>query len=249
MRIITIAILALGLCATRARCDWNEAVLRAARSMPSGGGYSVSSEASERFRASVRVSAGRLVVDARGAAPSYCSSATYLVLLRVIASAQAGGELHLPPEAVEALAPSAQGDGEGIWGRWNANGPGAARLFHALGIGRNFTSFDEARPGDFLKIFWTGEVGRRERGHLVVYLGREGSDDSERVRFWSSNKPGGCGEKSVARSEIARAIFSRLERPEKFADAGKLPATDRYLAGLLESESSFAEACALTGAR
>jgi hypothetical protein len=31
-----------------------------------------------------------------------------------------------------------QRDGEGIWGRWNANGPGTARLFHEMNLGENF---------------------------------------------------------------------------------------------------------------
>jgi hypothetical protein len=31
---------------------------------------------------------------------------------------------------------SSQRDGAGIWGRWNANGPGTARLFYELGLGQ-----------------------------------------------------------------------------------------------------------------
>ncbi|MFZ4683831.1 MAG: hypothetical protein ACOYMS_15105, partial [Terrimicrobiaceae bacterium] len=60
--------------------------------------------------------------------------------------------------------------------------------------------------------------------------------------FWSSNQPDGFGEKSVPREKIARAIFSRLEHPEKITSWKKLPQRDAYLASLLKTESSFAEA-------
>jgi hypothetical protein len=81
----------------------------------------------------------------------------------------------------------------------------------------------------------------------VIYLGTEFRDGEESVRFWSSNAPDGYGEKSVPKRKIARALFSRLERPEAFARAAALPQTDGYLASLLERNSSFAEACRLTG--
>ena len=138
-------------------------------------------------------------------------------------------------------------DGESVWGRWNANGPGTARLFYELGLGRNFTSFSSARPGDFLKIFWTDAVGKKENGHSVIFLGLESVDGVETVRFWSSNRPGGFGESSVPREKIARAIFSRLEHPEKISDWPILPQTDTYLASLLTTVSSFPEAARMSG--
>jgi len=142
-----------------------------------------------------------------------------------------------------------QKDGAGVWGRWNANGPGTARLFYELNVGRNFTSWNDARPGDFLKIFWRDAVGSNEHGHSVIFLGTEMKGGMEFVRFWSSNQPGGFGEKSVAKSKIARALFSRLERPERFEGLASLPSIDPYLASLLARESSFAEACRLSGVR
>lgn len=226
--------------------DWNSAVLTAVKSMPRGGGYSVSSKASDALSDSVRISKGRLLVSPR--TPSYCSGATYLVLLRVISNARNRGELRIGEDQLRALLPAGQRDGDGVWGRWNANGPGAARLFYELGLGRNFTSFNEARPGDFLKIFWRDAVGASERGHLVIYLGTESKDGEEFVKYWSSNQPEGFGVKSVARSKIARALFSRLEAPERLQKVMQLKPTDAYLAGLLKKESSFAEACRLTGA-
>ena len=135
-----------------------------------------------------------------------------------------------------------QRDGEGIWGRWNANGPGTARLFYELGLGRNFNNFAEARPGDFMKIFWSKSVGKSESGHSVIYLGTESKPDGEYVRFWSSNVPFGYGEKSVLRTKIAYAIFSRLENPANLTRINSAPEVDSYLSSLLRKRSNFAEA-------
>src|SRR5256885_5765061 len=55
-----------------------------------------------------------------------------------------------------------QRDGEGIWGRWNANGPGTARLFQELGIGRNFVDVSQAQPGEDRKST------RLNSSHLVI---------------------------------------------------------------------------------
>ena len=147
-----------------------------------------------------------------------------------------------------AFAIRGQPDGVGVWGRWNANGPGTACLFKELGLGRNFTSFEEAQPGDFMKIFWSGAVGAREHGHSVIYLGRLQRNGQEMIRFWSSNQPNGYGEKIVPRSRIANAIFSRLEVPSNSVRAVTLPERNRYLASLLSRNSSFAEALAESGA-
>ena len=83
------------------------------------------------------------------------------------------GDLRLNDETLDQLMIRGQRDGAGIWGRWNANGPGTARLFYELGLGRNFDDFEAAQPGDFMKIFWSEEVGRAEHGHSVIYLGME----------------------------------------------------------------------------
>lgn len=226
--------------------DWNAAVLDAVRAMPSGGGFSATSEAGARLRSAVEVDGATLRVRPALAPPSYCSAATYLVLLKVVERAQAAGTLQLDATP---LAPALQRDGEGVWGRWNANGPGTARLFYELGAGTNFTSWDEARPGDFLKVFWRDAVGSNEFGHSVIYLGMETRGGVEFVRYWSSNKPGGFGEKSVPKSRIARALFSRLENPGRLGTASRLPHVDAYLASLLDRKSSFAEACKLSGVR
>ena len=227
--------------------DLNPLILQQLRAMPGGGRYSVQREATQRLCASVRMEAGALRVAPAGARPSYCSGATYLVFLKTVEALQAAGRLHLDPTTLEALLIRGQPDGHGIWGRWNANGPGTARLFHELGLGRNFDDYEEARPGDFMKIFWTPEVGRLERGHSVIYLGRETKGGVEMVRFWSSNQPDGYGEKAVPRSKIAYALFSRLEHPEALARSAALPARDPYLASLLSTRSSVKELRAKSG--
>ena len=190
---------------------------------------------------------GALATKPHLAKPSYCSGATYLVFLRALEEFARAGALRLDGATLHALLIRGQPDGHGVWGRWNANGPGTARLFFELGLGSNFVDLHSARPGDFMKIFWTNEVGRLERGHSVVFLGTEQVGGKERVRFWSSNKPHGYGEKSVPRSQIARMIFSRFEAPENVGRVVSLPPRDPYLASLLTTKSSFAEACAKCG--
>lgn len=176
--------------------------------------------------------------------------------IKTLAALQKDRTITLSPEIWEALVPRLRPDGtdtlpdgESLWGRWNANGPGTARLFSELGMGRNFTDFASARPGDFLKIFWSDAVGKKERGHSVIFLGLETLNGIEYVRYWSSNQPDGFGEKSVPREKIVRALFSRLENPGGISGWKSLPVRDEYLASLLQTESSFAEAKKLSGAK
>ena len=227
--------------------DFNGLVLEQIRAMPDGGGYATTREAHTALNSAVLVGLDSVSIQPVKALPSYCSGATYLVFLKTLLAAENKGLVPPIGSAWAALAPKASRDGVGIWGRWNANGPGASRLFHELSLGRNFTDYAEARPGDFMKIFWIDAVGKKERGHLVVFLAEEEKDGVPHVRFWSSNKPHGYGEKSVPKSKIARAIFSRLENPGNIRNVGSIPKKDAYLAGLLTHESSFAEALIQSG--
>jgi hypothetical protein len=70
----------------------------------------------------------------------------------------------------------------------------------------------------------------------------ENRPDGQYVRYWSSNIPSGFGEKSVPRSKIAYAIFSRLETPANLARINNAPMVDTYLASLLRTRSSISEA-------
>ena len=222
--------------------DCNDLILDQIKQMPKGGRYSVSHFAKICLQSSAHFESGKFFILPSAASPSFCSGATYLVFIRTIESLRARGELHLDFATLEQLIIRDQRDGEGIWGRWNANGPGTARLFHELGLGPNFDNFDQARPGDFMKIFWSRQVGKSEHGHSTIFLGRENRLGVEYVRYWSSNVPSGYGEKSVPRSKIAYAIFSRLETPANLARISTAPFVDSYLASLLRTRSSIAEA-------
>jgi len=220
----------------------NDIVLEQIRQMPSGGKYSASHFATIRLESAAHFESGKFFILPDSASPSYCSGATYLVFLKTIERMRDAGLLNLNYATLTSLMiRQGQRDGEGIWGRWNANGPGTARLFYELGLGHNFTNFSDAQPGDFMKIFWNDEVGKLEHGHSVIYLGTEKRDGVDYVRFWSSNVPAGYGEKSVPRSKIIRAIFSRLESPANLARVEQMPGLDSYLYGLQTKRSSFAE--------
>ena len=225
--------------------DPNSLILSLLNMMPKGGGYSATAGATRDLQSAVQVREGKLLVRPTAAQPTYCSGATYLVFVQAIETLlpeSPGGE-----RLADALAIKGQPDGVGVWGRWNANGPGTACLFRELRLGHNFTSIDEARPGDFMKIFWTDAVGTREHGHSVIYLGRASVNGVETIRFWSSNKPGGYGEKAVPRSRVFHAIFSRLEAPSNIEGAVSLQRRNEYLAGLIARESSIHEALDQSG--
>jgi len=220
----------------------NEFILEQIKKMPSGGRYSASRTATIRLQSAVKLESGKLSIVPDGASPSYCSGATYLVFLSTIEALRDRGYLDLNSQTLDRLMVRGQRDGAGIWGRWNANGPGTARLFYELGLGKNFDDFAEAQPGDFMKIFWSPEVGRAEHGHSVVFLGMEKKLGVDCVRYWSSNIPSGYGERSVPRAKIVHAIFSRLSAPANLSRIEAIPQLDSYLASLENVRSSYAEA-------
>ncbi|MBM3856712.1 MAG: hypothetical protein FJ390_01965 [Verrucomicrobia bacterium] len=219
----------------------NKTILEAISSMPHGGGYSTSNLAMKRLQHAVTVSDGKLVVRPTLAQPSFCSEATYLLFLKTLLLLQEQHQLTLDTATLSTLLPRGQPDGEGIWGRWNANGPGVACLFHDLKIGKNFTSLEQAEPGDFLKIFWTSSVGAIEHGHLVVYLGHEMRNGVEMIHFWSSNQHVGYGDKWVPLRAMRHLLFSRLTNPAVLTSWHQLPRSDIYLASLLSKTSSWEE--------
>lgn len=217
--------------------DLNRLVLEAIDRMPRGGSYSTSAQANQRLGAAVQLDTRGLVLAPRVAQPSYCSGATYLVFVDVIDRLMRRGSIAPAREPLQALLVRGQHDGEGVWGRWNANGPGTARLFAEAGLGRNFTDWAQARPGDFMKIWWNTEIGQRERGHSVVFL----EADADDVIFWSSNTPGGYGRRSVPRTDVKWAVFSRFEHPDALESLARLPKSDAYLASMLTRPSTRAE--------
>jgi len=216
----------------------NHLLIESVKQMPLGGGYSASAGANRALTLAVGTQDAKLSVNASHATPSYCSGATYLVFLKTLSALQSRGQLNMTPETISSLKPAGQPDGTGIWGRWNANGPGTAHLFYELGLGPNFTDLGKALPGDFLKIFWNDGIGSTEHGHSVIFLGYDPKTDS--ITFWSSNIPGGYGEKTVSRRKIHRMLFSRLEHPENI-NRPLTPRTDNYLSSLERRPSSVSE--------
>ena len=231
------------------RSSYNAEIVAAVNAMPHGGGYSSSTRANTALGAAITLDGtGGLALHPELAEPAYCSGATYLVFLAAINQLQREGELRLPPQVIEALLMRRQADGAGIWGRWNANGPGTACLFHDLLLGRNFTAIDEAQPGDFAKFWWSDEIGSREHGHSVVFL-RAGKDErgEPSVTFWSANVPEGFSTKTIPRAKIRRALFSRLDNPKALAGIPTLAAKDAYLADMLKRGSTPEEMAHRTG--
>lgn len=240
----------------------SEIVLNTLHEMPQGGGYSTGQDAFEGLKSRIQIINGVLSVDHLKAGPSFCSGATYILFLKTLEKLHRTGaalitgataaKLPIVDERNQALQ-----DGFGVFGRWNANGPGTAGLFSDLDMGDNFAddSFIEAKPGDFLKIFWSWGrgVGKYERGHSVVFTGvvPKGAQGSavEQVCFWSSHgyddgRPSGMGEKCVARKDIQEMIFSRLTRPEhinRVLSAG-YELENKYLSSLQDIESTIEEA-------
>jgi len=236
----------LGL-AQRAPGRFNSLILDQIKGMPQGGQYSASRVATLRLQSAAHFESGIFTVTPSEASPSYCSGATYLVFIKTIEALRRSKALELDYATLQSLLIRNQRDGEGIWGRWNANGPGTARLFYELDLGQNFDDFANAQAGDFMKIFWSPEVGRAEHGHSVVYLGMVKELGTDYVRYWSSNIPAGYGEKKVPRSKIVHAIFSRLDSPGNLSRVQNTAAVDKYLASLLSSRSSYEEARAKCG--
>ena len=144
--------------------SYNALILDQMRKMPSGGKYSVSHFAKIKLQSATHFESGKFFVIPTKPYVSFCSGATYLVFIKTVEELRDRGELQLDFATLNQLIIRDQHDGEGVWGRWNANGPGTARLFYELGLGRNFTDFSQAQPGDFMKIFWNNNVGKR-RGY------------------------------------------------------------------------------------
>lgn len=221
--------------------SWYQALRTGLSQFRNGGGYETSREAMQALAEKVcrwDSRTRRPVFLLRNATPSFCSSACYLLLLK---SLQIWDSAQPRPVISErawlALIPRlGQHDGEGPWGWANANGPGLAVLVHRLGAGINFEDWKKARPGDFMKIFWTDRIGSRESGHLTVLV----KDGGDQVTFWSSNIPDGYGARTVPKSRIRRVIFTRITRPERFNLAPSV-GSHPWLSSLLRQEVGMKE--------
>ena len=213
--------------------------------MPKGGGYSATPDTVNALVGNAVKwdnKNNKLLIHPNKAQPSFCSGACYLILLKALQHWQ-----HTTCKQLSAKAWKRfdiyldQKDGHGVWGRANANGPGFAKLIADTGTGINFTNFQQARPGDFLKIFWTNDIGRKERGHLVVYLGCEKKNGSTILHYWSANKPAGYSIKSCDIKQARQLIFTRITHPENFERVTKLPLIDTLLEDMQTRDFSFSE--------
>lgn len=231
--------------AQKAHQPLNAHVLAALQRMPRGGGYQTGALAFRQLCTAVTWNErlGRLDVSPRSATPSFCSEAAYLALVLALQDWEKSNRVHFAREFWAYMLPEfGQQDGVRGWGRLNANGPGLAKWAHELGFGVSFTDVRRARPGDFLKIFWTEKVGSREFGHFVVFLGwQKGEAGQWLLRFWSSNTGEGYGVKSVPLADCRRLLFTRITCPAGFAGFARLPENDEWLGELLKREVSAAE--------
>lgn len=230
-----------------AQTDYNKWVLESIDNMPKAGGYELTSMPVKKMRDAFSwsdESKSQLLLNPSGATPSYCTTATYMVFYQVLFRHWTESQASTDSLVLERLKPNLERDGLRIWGRWNSNGPGNAKFFHDTGLGINFDDPNLARPGDFLKIFWNMEVGKKERGHTVIFLGYKNGS----VTFWGSSKSTkGYGVKTVSRSEYGRLLFSRLTMPENASMIANLPEDDEFLASMLTRISSWDEVRAVSG--
>ncbi|MDF1862036.1 MAG: hypothetical protein P1U87_17595 [Verrucomicrobiales bacterium] len=255
--------------------DYNHLVLEKIASMPRAGTYAkYRKDLPEKDRfgdlystvtsldSSIKVGlGGALKVSPEAAATySFCSSATYLLFCDVISDLQKEGVVAADRGLSRELADvgaceeviHGKLDGVGIFGHWNADGPGTAVLFERLDLGTNYSGLSHAKPGDFLKIFWNDSIGKGERGHLVVYLGKNESGDA--IQVWSSNMENadgsaGYGTMWIKTGRIKRSVLSRLERPQNlsrwlaFSEEEK---TSEYLVRIRQTGSTGEEMLAVT---
>ena len=140
---------------------WQRAMLAAIDAFPQGGGYYTGGRPNDLFPRTtmqglqaafaMTLRDERPQFDPQLATPSFCSSATYAVLIkalllwdtRSVISQQAWRNMKPRVGIVDELNPTGlfQDDGVGMWGRANANGPGLGVMVRELRAGYSFTAF------------------------------------------------------------------------------------------------------------
>ena len=230
--------------------DYNAMILDIIRSLPTGGGYSLSAKSVELPTITAHnIGGGRWEMRVYDGHPSHCTAATYAVYAHLVAVLHNGGTLRLSPGQLRALAilrtmpdGTARLDGEGPFAIFNSNGAGAAAFLKHTGTGFSFRDdkLSHARPGDFLKLFWNGNVGASEQGHQAIYTGHREIADRDMICFWSSQRQNrkkrggrrealyfpasaaakvvdGYGEVCRPRSDVKAMVFSRVTCMEHLA--------------------------------
>ena len=127
-------------------------------------------------------------------------------------------------------------------------GPGTARLFYELGLGRNFDDFEEARAGRFHEDFLV--AGGWARGAWPLGdLSRHGKKAPGSITCVS----GRATSRLVTASAACRGrksstpFFPGFMRRPTSPGLRSTPAVDRYLASLEQVRSNYAEAKAKCG--
>ncbi len=145
--------------------QWHAAMIQAVESFPDRGGYYTGGRPNDVFSKTTmqglhnayRMGPGdaRPEFDPMQAQPSFCSSATYAVLIKALLLWDVKGRIghdawvNMKPYVgiKDMLNPDGigQDDGVGFWGRANANGPGLGVLVAELNAGVNFTAYRGAK--------------------------------------------------------------------------------------------------------
>jgi hypothetical protein len=228
---------------------FNINILQAVEEMPIGGNYAATKEANRNLASSIQIDGENFTIVPELAKPSYCSSATYLVFLKALSNTiNSIADPLKKKELIQKLRVNGQADGFGIWGRWNSNGPCMAKLIADAKIGRSFWNYEDAKAGDFLKIWWKDAIGKDEAGHSVVFLGFTVNNEGEHgIEIWSSNKPNGYGRKFVPFVKIHHTLFTRCEAPENIEKLTELTPVDTFLRQMLTHNTSISEINAVVG--
>ena len=145
--------------------SWQRAVLTAIDSFPQHGGYYTGGRPNDLFAKTtwqglheayqMGPDDERPRFDPMQAQPSFCSSATYGVLIKALLvwdtkqRIKREAWVNMKPRVgiADAFNPEGAGqdDGVGFWGRANANGPGLGVLVRELGAGYSFTAYRGAK--------------------------------------------------------------------------------------------------------
>ncbi len=230
--------------------DYNAMILRIIKRLPVGGGYSLNSKVVEMPTVTAHnIGGGNWEMRVYDGKPTHCTGATYGVFVHLVAMLQNSGVIQLSPDQLQSLAVlrtmpdgSAREDGEGPFAIFNSNGAGAAALVNHTGTGFSFRDdkLTYARPGDFVKLFWNGNVGSNEQGHQAIFTGHREVAGREMICFWSSQRQNrkrrggrtealyfspsgkskienGYGEVCRPRGDVKAMVFSRITCMEHLA--------------------------------
>lgn len=193
----------------RVNWRWQRTVIAAIDKFPHRGGYYTGGRPNDTFLKTtwrglhdayrMQPDDARPRFDPMQAQPSFCSSATYAVLIQALLDYDKNGAIS--PQAwrnmkpyvgiKDALNPDglAQDDGVGFWGRCNANGPSLGVLVHELDAGFSITAFRGAK-NDTVKEAPTERYLTDEewRAHPIWRLAVRG--DLMKI-FWNRNESRG----------------------------------------------------------